>query len=89
MLALLSLLSFWAAMALAFDRELYRYQNIEVIEDRLFTNHTVILDKEVKCAAKCAVMEKGCDGYRFGSTVVPRMNAASSIILTGTAHQST
>ncbi len=79
LLALLTLLSFWAAMALAFDRELYRYQNIEVIEERLFTNHTVFLDKEVKCAAKCAVMEKGCDGYRLASILYNLIMEKSSI----------
>ncbi len=50
--------------AMAVDRNMQLYQNVDVIQERLNVSETTEVDKDVKCSAKCAVLDIYCNGYR-------------------------
>ncbi len=64
LLVSVAFLSFYFELSVSVDRNLQLYQNVNVVEGRLSISQTIKLDKAVKCAAKCAAMERKCEGYR-------------------------
>ncbi len=57
-------LSFYFELSMSVDRNLQLYQNVNVVEERLSISQIIRMDKAIKCSAKCAVMDRKCEGNR-------------------------